>query len=213
MFDTKKKDKDIEAPQADRKRISFYMQESSNIFAENKLLRIVLVAMLVWSAINSVMLTDALADRVTIITPPDESYQFEITSNSANDTYLYRMARHVVFLAGNLTAATGRDQLNDLLRFIFPSNTAQYQEHFNTLAKEIERYPNITSLVELNGASSMKIKGDVITIDVTKKRLIGDTVVKKERVRYKLTYKIEEGRFWVVDLKEVNRDQSAEVAE
>ncbi|MBQ4839837.1 TraE/TraK family type IV conjugative transfer system protein [Pseudoalteromonas luteoviolacea] len=213
MSDIKKKDRDNQTPKADRGRLSFFMQESSNIFAENRLLRFVLGSMVVWSAFNSVMLSYALSDRVTIITPPDESYQFEVTSNSANDTYLYRMARHIVFLAGNLTAATGRDQLNDLLRYIHPSKTAQYQEHFNTLAKEIERYPNITSLVELNGTSSMKVKGDVVTIDVTKKRLIGDTVVKKDRVRYKLTYTIEEGRFWVMDLKEVNREQSVEVSE
>lgn len=207
MFSTNQKEKKSDTtPALERHRLQHFMQESSNIFGENRLMRYVLVAMVVWSAFNTILLQNALEDRIVVIMPPDESYALEVSATQAQDSYLYRMARYVTFLSANLTAATGRDQLNELLRIIHPTRYNEYQGHFNTLAKEIERYPNISYLVEINGEKAISVEGNKITIDATKKRIVGDTVTRKDRLTYEIEFVIEAGRFWLKDIKEISLD-------
>ncbi|WP_339145179.1 TraE/TraK family type IV conjugative transfer system protein [Pseudoalteromonas galatheae] len=186
-----------------RDRLQYFLQESSNVFAENKIMRYLVIGMVITSAFNTVLLQKALNDRTVIIQAPDGSYAYEISGKKADNSYLYRMARYVVFLSGNLTAATGRDQLNELLRLVHPSKYNDFQSHFNKLAKEIERYPNISYNVEINGDKAIDLKGTIITVNATKKRIIGNTVARKDRLSYELTFSIEAGRFWIMDLKEV----------
>lgn len=189
----------------DRTRLGLYMQESSNIFAENRLVRLVLLGMVIWSSINSVMLQNALDARTVVIMPPDGSYKYELTNEQLSDKYLYRMARYITFMVGNMTAATGRDQLNEVLMMIHPSRYGQYQGHFNQLAKEIERYPNISYVIELNGNKAIDVEGNIITVDTTKKRLIGNTITREDRVTYEIEFKVESGQFWIIDAQEISK--------
>lgn len=193
----------------DRVRVSAFMQESSNIFAENKLLRILLIAMIVWSAFNSIMLSNALDARTTIIMPPDGSYKHEVTNKKLDDSYLYKMARYIVFLTGNLTAATGRDQFNEVLQITHPTRYGEFQEHFRMLAKEIERYPNISYIIELDGSNGISVKGNSITVTATKKRLVGNSITRKERMTYQIDFAVDNGKFWLMDMNEVTRKTAA----
>lgn len=198
-----KKDKKEDKPLLDRTRIGRYMQDSSNVFAENRFMRFIMVAMIIWSAFNTILLKNALDNQTTIIMPPDESYKYEITSENAGDKYLYRMARNIAFLAGNLNAASTRDQLNELLMLIHPDNYGFYQEHFNKLSKEAERYPNISYVIEINGKNAIEVLGDKMFVDLTKKRLVGDTVTRKDRMKFEIGYVIEEGRFYTTGVNEL----------
>lgn len=200
------KEKKEEKPLLDRMRLAFFMQDSSNIFAENRFMRFMMICMIVWSAFNTVLLKEALDNHKTVIMPADESFRYEITSDNANDKYLYRMARHISFLAGNLNAATTRDQLNELLMLIHPDNYGFYQEHFNKLSKEAERYPNISYVIAINGNKSINLLDDTMFVDLTKKRLVGDTVTRKDRMKFEIGYKIEAGRFFVTGVNEISED-------
>ncbi len=200
MTDDNKQDAE---PIVDRTRLGLYLQESANIVGENKLLRMVLIAMVVWSAFNSIMLQRALNARTVIIMPPDESFKVELSNGKAGDRYLYRMARHLTFLVGNMNAATGGDQLQEVLMMIHPSVYGSFQTHFATLSKEIERYPNISYVVQIDGDNAIAVKGERLLVNVTKKRLVGDTVTRKDRLVYEFVFKIEAGRLWILDIKEI----------
>ena len=197
------KDKKEEKTLLDRTRIGLYMQDSSNIFAENRFMRFMMIAMIIWSAFNTVLLKNALDNQRTVVMPPDESFKYEITSDEANDKYLYRMARNISFLAGNLNAATTRDQLNELLMLIHPDNYGYYQEHFNKLSKEAERYPNISYVIAINGNRAVELLDNKIFVDLTKKRLVGDNVTRKDRMKFEIGYVIQEGRFYVTGVNEI----------
>ncbi len=187
----------------DRFRLKSFSSAAENLFAENKLMRFCMVCMVIWSAFNTVLLNKALKTQKTIIQPADESYKYEITSDKANDSYLYRMARHISFLVGNLTAGNARDQFNELLRLIHPQSYGAFQERFNTLAKEAERYPNISYFIVINSRDGIRLDDNKIIVKVLKNRLVGRRVGRKVDLEYQIEYVIEEGRFWIVDIREI----------
>ncbi|MFT5164470.1 MAG: conjugal transfer pilus assembly protein TraE [Alteromonadaceae bacterium] len=193
----------------DRHRLGRYVAESANMLAENKVLRIVLIAMVLWSAFNSIMLQKALDARTVVIMPPGGAYELTLSNTGAGDQYLYRMARYVTFLVGNLTAATARDQLKEVLMLIHPSHYGDFQTHFNTLTKEVERYPNISYTVEIDGGNAIDLQGKTLLVFATKKRLVGDTVTRKTRLSYEISFTIEAGRFWIMDVKEIDQESGS----
>jgi hypothetical protein len=187
-----------------RATLGLYVQEGANIFGENKVLRIAMIAMVMWSAFNSIMLQKALDARTVVLISPDGEVMFELTNTSAGDKYLYRMARYTTFLVGNMTAANARDQLKEVLMMIHPTSYGAFVGHFNTLAKEVERYPNISYVIEINGNKAISIEGNTLLIDASRKRLVGDTVTRKTRLTYEIAFVIEGGRFWIMDIKEIS---------
>jgi conjugal transfer pilus assembly protein TraE len=196
-----KKDKE---PMFDRTRIKTYMQESSNIFAENKLMRFVTVLILVITLVNSMMLSKSMSSSRTILVDPVTGDEMWLSSNDAEDKYLIRMSRYLIFLTTQLNAGNVDNRLNEALRLIHPSTFSKYQEKFTALKKEVKRYPTIAHFTEIgNNPKSIKKFENSITLDVNRKRVVGSSVTKNEDKKYKIEYKIEGARFWVLEILDV----------
>lgn len=182
-----------------------FMQASSNVFGENKLLKIVLIIIaigvfMIYSSVNSFM-----SHQQTIIQPVGRADPYEIGNYTANEAYLFDMAETIVNLSGNLSARSVTDKFNMLLNLFHDSSHGRYQKHFKTLAEEVSKYSTISHIAELARPEPIFVLDNQMRIRVKKSRVVG-TTVKPHEIKYLLIdYTIENGRFWIMDMTEMTQ--------
>lgn len=183
---------------------NLFVQDSSNIFAENRLLKIGFFCLVLYSAVITVQIQNMSDSQKTHIVPIGGRGNFVLSSTTASDDYLRAMSEYVVHMIGNLSAATARRQLNEVLTLIHPEKYTEYQQIFNKLADGIERYPTISYVVKRRGNKDLESVGDdTLQIKAVKNRIVGDSVTRHENVTYELMYKMEQGRFWLLQIQEI----------
>jgi len=183
--------------------IGEYMQESSNIFAENRILRVCVVGMLIMTVLNSISIGNLKDSIVTHIVPVGTSQNFILTGSTANDEYLRSMARYVTHMIGNMTPATARQQFTELLTLWHSTTYSEYRDRFDEIADSIERYPSVSYHSIWDGKGSISLKGETMRISVIKQKIVGDTVTKKIPIDIEIGYVIENGQFFIISVKEV----------
>lgn len=186
---------------------NLFVQDSSNVFAENRLLKLGFICMVLFSTFQAFSIHGALEKQQTHIVPIGGQGDFVISGSTASDDYLRSMARYIVHMAGNLSAASARRQLNELLVLVHPDKYSEYRDLFTKLATGIEKYPTVSYVVNWKGNRDIKKIGEnTLRIATTKRRIVGDSVTRTENVTYEITYAITQGRFWLQGIKEVSDD-------
>lgn len=186
---------------------NLFVQDSSNVFAENRLLKFGFVAVVIFAGLQTATISSKLDEQRVHLIPIGGQGDFVISGSTASDDYLRSMSRYIVHMAGDLSAATARRQLNELLPLIHPDEYSRYRDLFTRLADGIERYPTVSYVVQWRGNRDIKKVGDdTIHVAGVKKRIVGDSVTSTENVTYHISYSFEQGRFWLTGIKEVSND-------
>lgn len=188
-----------------------FIQGSSNVFGQNRLLKTMMFIMVVgvWMIYSSVQ--DVKTHQKTIIYPGGQRPPYEITNYSANDVYLFDMANYIVYLVGNFSATNVEDRLNILLGLFAEKNYPRYQHHFKQLTTEVKRFKNISHMAELQYPDPIFVRENQLRIRMKKSKVVGDTV-KPPVVNYLLVdYLIMDGRFQITDLQELTQAEYNEV--
>lgn len=180
-----------------------YIQLTSNAFSENKLLKSCFIAMLMISFINSIFIHNAINREKTIIIPAGFEFAFEISKNKANDLYYKQMARYLINLRGSVDSGNINNKFSELLTFVHPTCFGKLKEELTNIAKEYEKYTSISHNVIMQENILIKVVDNKsMIVQGIKERIVGDAITKKTPVEYKIDFKIEEGRFWLLDIKE-----------
>ncbi len=182
--------------------IGSYLQDSSNVFAENRLLKLgvgIIACVSLWNGYAVHRLKDTLR---TEILPPFSEKKWVITGNDANDDYLADMARHIVQSLGTWNPGSVRVQLNQLLRYIHPQAYPKYRDPFTRIADRAERYASVSFAVHWDPGQAIERHGNTLKLHAVRRRITGDQVSRTEKVEYLIDFKIESGRFWVTDIIE-----------
>ena len=186
---------------------NLFVQDSSNVFAENRLLKFGFVAVVIFAGLQTATISSKLDEQRVHLIPIGGQGDFVISGSTASDDYLRSMSRYIVHMAGDLSAATARRQLNELLPLIHPDEYSRYRDLFTKLADGIERYPTVSYVVQWRGNRDIKKVGDnTIHVAGVKKRIVGDSVTSTENVTYQISYALEQGQFWLTGIKEVSND-------
>jgi len=183
--------------------IKTFLQDSSNIYAENRLLRWGFVMVLMATVYNSYAITKITNRVQTHVIPVGGQGNFVISGSTASDDYLVAMGRYICHMSGDLTASTARQQLTELLSLFHETTYGEYRDRFQKIADGIERYASVSFDVQWSGEKKIKVTKDTITIPIIKKRIVGDTVKEKQQMSMEIQYVIEEGRFYLITLKEI----------
>lgn len=182
--------------------LNVFKQKSSNLFAENRLIKFCFIALVVMVAMMWTQQREALQSVRTIIVPIGLQGVLEVSDTSASDDYIRAMARYITSMIGTYTAATARNQLEELLPLFSPETFVDAKTHFKKLADEIEKYPSIASTVSWSGPTPLSITPGVIHVNAVKTRLVNGKVSRSETITFQLKYKIVGGRFWLASLEE-----------
>ncbi|APG23992.1 type IV conjugative transfer system protein TraE [Syntrophotalea acetylenica] len=181
-------------------RLDFFLSKTSNLFAERRLLRLMVILIGGLTALNCLLLFAAMDRQRTILVPPALAGQAEVAGSTADPDYLRLMGRYVTGLRLNYTPATVRKQFDELLPLVAP-------EEYPSLNKELYR---IADAVEMTGATSVFHLEDMIhfpqqqclEIPGRMELYVRDQKTEDKRMAYRLSYKIRDGRFWITGFME-----------
>jgi len=175
-----------------------YLQQSSNLFAENKLLKVGFVILLIMTVVNWQQVQNMTDKEKVVLMPMGATGNLWISNNAASEDYILFMTRYIMHQLGDYTAANVRSQYNELIRFFTPDQFVTAKKQLETIAKEIERFSTAAAEVFF---SQKDIKHDAINqkikIHAMKHRFLNGVKAGSERKTYLIEYTINHGRFWI----------------
>jgi len=177
-----------------------YFQNSSNLFAENRLLKfcvIVLTCGFLWFAHQ----VNEFKDKArTVIVPPNISSKIVISGSWTSDSYANEYMRYVGSLLWNYSPATVREQFSELLASFHPSTFQAAKERLYIFADQVEQ-TRASSVFYINKIVHNPEK-KFIEVTGTRHLSLQDKTVESTVKTYMVLYKIENGRFWLLGVEE-----------
>ena len=180
--------------------LDIFLQKSSNIFAENRLLKFVVVALGIAVVINTAGLFMALNSQRVILVPPVVNSKISISGDKASDEYLKEFARYILNLALTYNPVNARSQFSELLAVYDPSQFQTARKELYELADKIENTKAssafyIQSIVNDTEKHRLEVTG-------TKKTYMVDQKAEDTLKIYLIEYRIDNGKFILVRLYE-----------
>ena len=182
---------------------SQYLQKSSNVFAENKTLRLMFAAILAVVLMNTVAIQRIKSHTQTFLVPMGYSVEYAFTGATPSENYLRDIGLFIIQMAGDISAANAQQQFEDILAIWHPSTAAEYRKRFMAISKELKKYPSTSYDVIWNASQPITLKPGEIRIQAAKKKIVGKAVTATTSLEYKIEYRFESGRFSIVHLKEI----------
>lgn len=181
-------------------KLPLFVQKSSNLLVENRLLKFVVVVMGAATLYNSCMLSGLLEEQRTIIVPPGFESALEVRGKRVDSAYLNQMGRYVAALCLSHSPANARRQFEELLTLYrplsFPAARAMFYEMADTIeATQTSSIFHIQRIVQDETKQRLEISG-------TRLLYVQDKKIEETSSTYALDYHIEGGRFWIVELSE-----------
>jgi conjugal transfer pilus assembly protein TraE len=180
--------------------LDIFLQKSSNIFAENRLLKFVVVALGIAVVINTAGLFMALNSQRVILVPPVVNSKISVSGDKASDEYLKEFARYILNLALTYNPVNARSQFSELLAVYDPAQFQASRKELYELADKIENTKAssafyIQSIINDTEKRRLEVTG-------TKKTYMVDQKAEDTLKVYLIEYRIENGKFILVRLYE-----------
>ena len=191
-------------------RISDYLQKSSALFDENRLLKFCLVCLTIAFCYNSYQVHRAVNNQRTILIPPKLTGQIEFVQGKPNEKYIRDISRTIANLASTWSPATVRENFEELLYYFAPESFPQASERWYSLASRAEEglVSSTFYLEKINfDNSEIELFGQLV-------QYTGNTPLENTTRTYLVQYRIDQGRFYVLSIQEkvknVEADQEKE---
>ena len=187
--------------------LKVYTDKLSNLTAENRLLKFVVVVIGCAVLANTFIMLGMTRRARTIIVPPalvspGLSAKVEISGDQASDGYLELMTRYVTGLALNYTPATAREQFGELLALYSPSAFPDAKKTFYALAGTVET-ANVSSVFTPGSIKVDRMRGVIDATGVQRQfAQDGGPLGPDKETTYEISYRISDGRFELTGFSE-----------
>lgn len=194
--------------------VSRFTDATSNIWAENRVLRFMAVCVLAASFVLGYLVLAAMNKQKTIIVPFGQGVEhLYLVGDEPSDAYLVAIARNVIQLVGTYTSSGIEFQLDEVLKLVHPRIHAEKREIFRRDVARLKDFREISFATYIRYDEEFSFGIGVIEIPVRRERFVGKSRT-SDSGYYRLDYVVEEGRFWLTDIKfqrkgEVTNEQVA----
>ncbi len=177
--------------------LDLFTSRTSNLFAENRLLKFVVAVISLALVINSFMVYRAVKYQRVVIVPPKLTGAVEFVHGQPDGAYVKDLVRNVVSLATTYTPAIARKQFEAVLASYAPEAYPDASKAWYSLAGEIEAAD--TSSVFF--IQSIEVKNNSAEVFGTLKQYAGDTPFLNETRTYNVAYRFLDGRFQIISFQ------------
>lgn len=176
-------------------KFDLFVQKSSNLFAVNRLLLVVVILIGGLTLFNSFMLQMALNRQSVVLVPPGLKTRVSLTAETVDENYAREMARYLVNLLLVYNPGTVRKQFEEALSIIAPEQVAAYQSKLFETADTVE----LSTVSKVFYTTKMQLNLDDHTIEVTgiEKTFVQDEKTEEFQKTYIVKFTIRSGRFYV----------------
>ena len=185
-------------------KIGTYLQQSSNLFAANQLLRFLVIVLCACLVGISYFTYRAVRLQRVILIPPHMTGTVEFVQGRPSDDYLREIGQRVVSLATTYSPHTARRQFNELLVYYAPEAYAEASARWYSLAGRIEE----SQVSSVFYPEKFAVEEEVIEVFGDLKQFTGTTRLENTTRTYRITYQVRDGRFSLLSFKE--KDTQAE---
>jgi len=177
---------------------NIFVQKTSNLFVENRLLKFVIVVLSLAVIFNSFMVYRSVKYQRVVLIPPKMTGTVEFVQGKPTDTYLKDITRRIVNLAASYSPPTARAQFEELLFYYAPESYPQASKAWYSLASRVEE-SQVSSVFYLE---KIKLGDNFIEVFGNLKQLADNTQLENTSKTYLIKYRLQDGRFYIVSLKE-----------
>lgn len=182
-----------------------YLQGSSNLFEENRLLKVAVAGLFGVSAVLGTLIYTSNQNTRTLVVPFGAGGDLYVTGSKPSEAYLRTITRNLVSLSGTYSAYSADRQFQELLSITHPSAYNSLRDSLNRLLDEMADNPTLSIATYIRPDQPVTWTDREILVPVEKVRVIGG-VIRKFRGNLRIRYAIDNGRFWLVALSEENFD-------
>lgn len=181
-------------------KLDVFLQKSSNMAAENRLLKFVVTVIGIAAVVNSVMTYRALNYQRTIVVPPVLSSRIEISGGRASEEYIRAFSRYIAALAFNYSPGSVKAQFDELLALYAPEYFPDGKRMLYELADRVTT-TRVTSVFHISqlfvddGKKQIELSGQ-------RRQYVDDKKVEDVLKTYIIEYKISDGRFSIMRMSE-----------
>jgi conjugal transfer pilus assembly protein TraE len=182
-----------------------YLQGSSNLFEENRLLKFAIVGLFGITAVLGAVVYSSDQNRRTVIVPFGAGGDLYVTGSKPSAAYLRAMTRNIVSLSGTYSAYSADRQFQELLSIAHPSAYNSMRDGLNAVLDELSNNPTLSIATYIRSDQPVTWTDREIFVPVEKVRVIGG-VIRKFRGTIRIGFAVENGRFWLTRLSEEKFD-------
>lgn len=188
------------------KPLDLYLSGSSNIFGENRILKLVLLVVAFATIVNSVTLQSARDRERTIIVPFGQVANLHIVGDEPSQEYLAMIAKRIVNLTGTYTASNAGLQFEEVMKLIHPTEHERMRVAFREIIKQLQRRSTLSMASYPRIEKPTLVTDSRISVPIRRIRIIGQTP-RQFLLTVHIDYLVEEGRFWVTNITESSDEQ------
>ncbi len=177
---------------------NIFIQKTSNLFVENRLLKFIIVVLSLAVIFNSSMVYQAVKYQRVVLIPPTMTGTVEFIRGKPTDSYTKDLSRRIVNLAATYSPPTARFQFEELLSYFAPESYPQASKAWYSLASRVEE-SQVSSVFYLE---SIKLGENLIEVFGNLKQFAGDTLLDNTSKTYLIDFRMQDGRFYIVSFKE-----------
>ena len=181
-------------------RMNIFLQKTSNLFTENRLLKFVIVVLSVAVVVNSFLVNQAIKYQRVVLIPPRLTDSIEFVEGKPSDQYIRDLGRRIANLAVTYSPATARSQFNELLAMYAPEAYPKASKAWYALAGRVEesQVSNVFYLRNLILDSS----NNRLEIIGERKQFAEDRLIDAAPKTYEARYRLKDGRFYLLSFME-----------
>ena len=180
-----------------------YIQGSSNLFEENRLLKFAIAGLFATMLVLAMVMYTSARNTRTIVVPFGAGGDLFVTGDTPSPAYLRLMTRIIVSLSSTYSAYSADTQFQELLKIVHPSAYNGLRDTFNVILDDLKTNPTLSIATYIRPEKPVTYTANEVVVPIEKVRVIGG-VLRKFRGDLRLGYVIENGRFWLISLKEEN---------
>ncbi len=177
---------------------NIFLQKTSNLFVENRLLKFVIVALSLAVTFNSFMVYRAVKYQRVVLIPPELTGTVEFVQGKPNDSYVKDVSRRLVNLAATYSPPTVRAQFEELLAYYAPESYPEASSAWYSLASRVEE-SQVSSVFYLEKIDSGE---GLIEVFGNLKQFAANTPLENTSKTYQISYRLQDGRFYLISFKE-----------
>jgi len=181
-------------------KLDLFLQKTSNIVAENRLLKFVVIVIGIVTVVNAIMTYRALNYQRTIIVPPVLNSRIEITGDRASEEYVKAFSRYIAALSFSYSPGTVKPQFDELLALYAPEAFPEGKRVLYELADRVIT-TRVTSVFFM-GKLYVDSAKNQIEMSGQKRQYVDDRKVEDLVKTYLIDYRISDGRFQIIRISE-----------
>lgn len=179
-----------------------FLNDMAKLKGENALLKFTILVLAMSCVMSAWYSYQATQMQKVVILPPTVDKRIVISGNEVNDDYIKLFTRYAIGLFMSYTPATFMGQAADLLKLSTPDFYAILRKKVEGMDEKIRRL-QITSQFH---TESIQISTNNRTIHIVgrRKQTAQGQEIDDTRRKYKITYEILNGRFYIDGIAEIS---------